>query len=1824
MKRMTAWLMALCIAATCALPVQAEEEKASGSGNGFQWAGVTQEGAEPGGSNASPDQTKQENKPTTEDNSETEETETSETEETETSETGNEEDGESDEEDSETQEEDDPENDAGEGDPESEDDPEPVKTEPETRINVDDAEASGGYAMTKEPASDWNDSYTVPSACGGVEVILGNGLMDGEQTDLSVSLKGPDGTGYLEEISLGAGPDRKTLLFEHLDSGDYMLTVTAKGYQRYEQNIRVEEEIKTAVIYTGFVELEGCAYEKGSVHPGAMLTGDHNGDGRIDDKDRDVILDAISSGNGMDLSDLQYYANSRAKIEDQVPLDSSLSGRLSGDAVAVNFNQAGTEAAGNTEDLFREAGSVSLKNKAGEALSEDNPAEIGFHLLGKEADNGKKIEQIVISMKEDKSIENGTVFLEVEGEDAPVEIEIRDGKPVVSSRMMSGRTTDTTGGEAPVLTIDLGGQVAVKKVAIRITGAAGTGNLVEITQVEFLNDMENRIPEPEMDVPEKLQVENGSKSFTLTWDPARNVTGYEVEISHAGETQVVRTASNRLEVKNFKDSKLKNGEVYTARVQSVNGAWRSGYGAWVEAVPQTAKKPDAPDNLRVTGGYRSLRMSWKDMEDTDTYQIYYRESGSASFQKITGVAANSYEIRGLKDQTRYEVYVTGVNELGEGAPSIRSEARTIAVQPAQMPSYGLLNESRGKGKVSAHIVSVTHRRGTMESSPLDTSSGSALGTVDKDFGSCYQIMDWDDGGEYVSADKGLLFTLDDYYKMNYITFAETEDIGSFCGASVFYYDKEHPNGVYAEQVSVVQRKDGNGRRYYAIKLAEPITANRIRLGFTRYGNLRNIVVAEVNFYHYDSLEDDILSLYADDLHTSLKSDVTKETIDALQKRLDTKDSKSGEYHPERTALQKELENARGLLDSGFNDIITVNPAIAAGYDAHLGFGGLNAWQPLGVTAYEGEQIVIYVGHDKLRAGSRSALQLIATQYHAEAGAFASVVADLRVGRNEITLPAIQSLACEGGGALYVQYTGSNEADRYAVRVSGGVKIPVLNLYKVTDEKQRAALITAYVEELDAHVAEQEALHKKVHEGTEADNKVNRAYDKQNCILGATDIMLDQMMLSVSSEQILAGLGSGSVQTRAGKLDQSLRAMDEMMALFYHHKGLSTEENAPASDRMPARHLNIRYMRMFAGAFMYASGNHIGIEWGSVPGLASAQPVVSEDNGKYISGRYFGWGIAHEIGHNINQGCYALAEVTNNYFALLAGTKDSNDTVRFQYPNVYQKVTSNTAGRASNVFTQLAMYWQLHLAYDRGYNYKIYDSYEAQHANLFYARVDSYARDTSLAPGGLELTGDRDQNLMRLACAAAGKDLTEFFLRWGLVPDEGTLHYAEQFPKEERALYYLTDDARGYEIEHGASGSIRGKQVISFGRATVEENSNAVQITLQCTADPEVILGYEIVRYHYENGQPVRQVVGFSTENTYTDYVSTINNRSLTYEVIPVDQFGYRAAPVLVGDVRISHDGSHDKSMWTITANMVSDSDITEPGSEQDPCEPVPVSGIYRLIDNEYKKNTYTGHTDGGDAIIELRLNRALAVCGMKFTSVGTPGAYEIQVSLDGSQWTTVKQGTWEEKAGSQTVYFENAGKDSWICTYDAAYVRLRAVGQSRLSMTELDLLGPSGDSISFGVKADSTQGAVGILQEDYVYEKKNGMEKKIPAGSLLFMGRYKGNPAYNMVVLYDASGSVIGGLDEAGVLNAEQIILADVPENGMLGEVSDGIWLYWISPDENGNVPQITGKVRAQMLRVNNALTNEGQRIVSDTLPLKIPDRLDGISLKNELEETEQ
>lgn len=1362
--------------------------------------------------------------------------------------------------------------------------------------------------------------------------------------------------------------------------------------------------------------------------------------------------------------------------------------------------------------------------------------------------------------------------------------------------------------------IHLGSQIAVKKVTLTIQGMQNNNNLAEISKVEFVNGMENRIPKPDMDIPTNLAVETGSEEFTLTWDACKNVTGYEVLIEHNGEQDTYTVKNNSLKVTSFNEKKLVNKEQYTAKVQSVNGTWKSGYSESVTAVPKADKKPDAPENVKAVGKYKSVEVSWKNMKNTEFYNLFYREKGQEEYTKIENITTNSYTISELKENVKYEIYLTGVNELGESDPSLTSTAQTTDLEPAVMPKYKQINTSE-EGQVSSHIASATRGRGEMKDSPLDLEGKTAWGTVDNNPASHFYMADWDDGGEYTDFNnKGFTFEFDQPYTMDTIGFQEVTAQGNFTRISLKYWDENGSEHVVDKNnLKIEARTDKNNKRYYFIRIAEPIQAKKISFGIGRdYSGLRVITVSEISFYNYDSLEDDIMGLYEDELHTVLKGSVTEQTIQDLRNRLQTKDEASGEYHPDKDRLEKELDNAEDILNNQLSEPILVHNTITT-RDTDRGFSGLNAWQPLGITAAAGEEITLFVGHNTMGTGSNTNLQLVATQYHAESGSVSKVVTTLKTGRNDVTIPKIWSTDEESGGALYIQYTGNNANDRYSVRVNGGVEVPTLDLYGVTDAQERQQRAEQYVEALKGYVEKMEAVHKKVHENS-GNESVEYEYSKENCILGATDILLDKMLFSLPAQQVLSGC-----EGNAQKLLDSMDAMEGMMNLFYQHKGLN--QTAPdEKDRFPQRHLNIRYQRMFAGAFMYAAGDHIGIGWNETAGMMTGVPVQS-DNGKYVSGRYFGWGIAHEIGHNINQSAYAYAEVTNNYFAVLAQAKDTNDSVRFEYPKVYEKVTSGTTGKSEDVFTQLGMYWQLHLAYDSGYNFKTYDNYEEQLNNLFFARMDTYARNTAKAPApqgiALTLSGDRDQDFMRLACAAAQKNILEFFERWGMIPNDETRSYAGQFETETRAIYYVNDDSRVYRLENSGSSLGSLGDVEAVGDDTTvsvnKDTANQVDFTLTSKTIPEEdVLGYEITRTMISGGQVEKEVVGFTTENQFSDHVTTVNNRVITYEVTVVDKYLNRSAAKTLTPVKIEHDGSLDKEFWTTTTKNMEAVHTEDPGEadEDTPCAPQQEAPILKAVDNK-TDTTYTGIA-GDEAEVLMQFNRKQIISGLKYTvNEGTAiKDYSIYVHGDNDEWTEVVKGSFDDKK-VQTVYFENVdGK--YVGTYSTDAVKLVIHNQkdTEISISELDVLGVTGDNVDFRSAQDGTS-AIGRLASDYQYGETEA--DKIPAGSIVFVGSYKGNPAYNVVLLYDQDGNIVGGTNTDGSLKAQQIILADVPETGNIQDVSDGTWIYWIDPQDSA---QLAGKqVRAELYRVNDAQTNEGQRLVSDSLYVEVPQEMPEIEL---------
>lgn len=1660
------------------------------------------------------------------------------------------------------------------------------------------------------------------TSTGQVNVSISPALALGKNVDFTAALTGNDGRILTKSMTLGTDAEPEEVRFSDIPDGYYTLKVSADGFADYEQTINVDKQAASVRLMTGFAD--GFDYSRGA-HPGTLLIGDANNDGVIDYSDVQQLTDAVDgrtnggvtdlNGDGkIDLVDLEYLAkgykifeNTQATLETIIP--STVIEPSAGDGTYI--------AGGRLEDLFVKDGCVRLGTIDGGFISADDPVVLRFDVT----DRGlaSRADGIVIAVSEDNPVTRAEVFVDYTDENGAEATQIALIENGVHHLLDDGSVTveqDSRGN----IRINLGGQIAVKKVTFKISGVKKESSIAEISYVEFVNGMENKISEPASDIPENLSASAENKSFTLSWDKCVNVTGYEVMITQGESSEVKRVSGCSLTVTSFNGGELKNGTEYTAAVQSVNGAWKSGWCDPITVIPKASARPDRPDGLTASGAYRSVRAAWKKAEDAERYNLYYKLRSDTEYTKIGNITATSYTITDLADKSEYVLYVTAENEYGESGPSLTAAASTTDVSAPVMPKYNLINTGEA-GEKGRHIISASQNHGLMMNSSMDEGAKTAWGTVDHDPNSYYLRTTWDDGGFNNIGSNGLFYEFDEEYTIqSFALFEAVPTSPNLFYTKVNYWDA---NGVQTSlnygQVSTIRKTDSEGRAYYLIKLPEKAQIKKIQIGLARYLASGNINVSEVYFYHYDTIEDDIAGLYEDDLHLVLRSDVTQETIDGLRARLNTPDPVSGEYNPDKERLETELKNAEDILNcKDLGDPVYIHNEISTS-DVNRGFGGLNAWQPVGVTAASGDTVTVYVGHNTKTTGAATNLQLVATQYHAESSAMATTVAALKVGANVIDIPKIWSIDEESGGALYIQYTGSNANDRYAVRVSGGVHVPVLDLYGVDDESEKLARAEAYIEELQAYVDGMEALHEQYH-ASSSNSSVNRySYSEQNCILGASDILLDNMLLSLPAKRILDGTGYGSVSDKAAQTVRSTDTIEDMMYLFYQHKGLN--DNAEnAIDRLPKGHLNIRYQRMFSGAFMYAAGNHIGVQWAESANPLALSGVVSDENGRYISGSYLGWGMTHEIGHCINQGAYAVAEITNNYFAQLARAKDTNSGMRFTYDNIYDKVTSGATGQAPSVSTQLGMYWQLHLAYDNGYNYKTYDNHSEQLANLFYARMDSYARTPALAPspGGVQLAlnGGTDQNLMRLACAAAEKNILEFFERWGKIPDSTTVQYASQFEKEQRTIYYADDDSRVYRIERPYGGYLgTGGNVQAVGADTsanvLWNDPSQVVISLSSENIPaDEVLGYEITRCTTSGGQVEKEVVGFTAGNTFTDYAAGLNNRVVTYEVTVVDKYLYRSAPKTLEPIKIQDDGSLDKTWWTISSTGLTASSIPYEGTADDdmPCAPKADDPILLAADGN-NGTEYIG-TISANAEITLSFNKFETVSGFRYTagSGAALGNYSIMVRTENGSWLEAASGYF---GGSGTVFFENADR-KYISTYKADAVKLVILDQAgqEISVAELDVLGVTGDDIDFRT-ADGIA-AIGVLSEDYRYG--SGESDVIPGGSIVFTGAYKGNPAYSVVMLFDQSGNIVGGTDSEGYLSAHQIILADDPGSGLLEDVANGTWIYWLSPEDSVSLSGIY-QVRAELYRVNNALTNEGERLVSDSVFVDVPQILPDISL---------
>ncbi len=1589
---------------------------------------------------------------------------------------------------------------------------------------------------------------------------------------------------YQYDITSNSNGTAACATFDSIPAGKYKMTVSSESYAEYTQDITILKGLTTKVELNNSKKKN--EYISGSQKHAVMSVGDVNADGSVDENDAEDMINAIESSNkegfdlnndnAVDIADLAYvtlnYGSNVTANELHI---------ISSENINADIGSSTSVVSGSLEDLTQNIDKfVQFSNSGNQEISEQNPIELSIN-INQPQDSPQTINGVLIKPPAGSVnlIESGNIEIEDEnGElysfymgDEPSAPAVASLKPYDISFASAGEDGFMLAqtAQAPrissqkakiqsdgTVVIDIGTQIAIKKITIKVTGAST--KLVDIAKVEFLNNMEDHISDPDYSIPQNIvlnQLSAGEDpSFEVNWDSQVNVTGYEVSVSSNGKEEIFPTNTNSITITSL-GGKLSTYVPYTVRVRSTNGSWKSPYSQSSVITLTADSAPPAPEYVVGEGRAEAIKVSWRDMRDTQHYSLFYREKGTENYNEIENITETSYVIPNLKPNVTYEFYVIGYNEHGASPASQLNQAVTKAAESVVMPKYKLINTSNGASKLTAHIKNV-------ENPSAAEVTGENIAVVDDDQSSYTSVSDWDTGVVYTNFANPIV-TLDQKYTIDTIRFSPSASQPyGYTGAKIRYLND---SGAWeAAECRLSQKQDKNGNIYYTAVANSPITSDTFQLCIRTF-NSRMITIAEMNFYYYDDLEDKINGLYEDTMHLKLKPEVSRQDIDSLYAQLDVADTVSGELHPDYDSLKKELDYAVELLNtSALADIVNVDTSVTPNADGHNDFAmSLSNYQPLGVVAKAGDEIIVYVGSPSEAEGTKTNLSLIATQNHGEAASWQADMGQLVVGRNVLTVPNIKTSAeSENGGSLYVAWSGNKNAREYSVRVSGGESIPVLNVAGISGE-QRSAAIEKYVAELETYVQGIEQKHNQNHADVQY---------RDDCIDNYTEIVMDNMMYSVPAIQVIKGLNGGGAQ----QLEKAIAAMEQQVDLFYQHKGYSKNVDEQSKNRYPVQRLNIRYHTMFTGAFMYAGGKHIGIEYSSVPELFSITPITADEMGRKIDGNYTGWGIGHEIGHVINSRSYTRAEVTNNYFAMLA-----TQAQRIDYDKVYKAVTKGSIGANVDVFTRLAMYWQLHMFYDNYYDFKTFDNNADQLENLFFARVDSYARDPLSAPkpGGIELKldGGSDDNFIRLACAGAQKNLLAYFEAWGLSANDETKSYASQFEEEEKKIQYMNNDARQYRLD---GGSAADSASVSASIVTAHENNivktNEIEISLS-NSGGNAMLGYEIIR----NGEPVAFVP--ADKSSYIDTITTGNNMVYEYSIVGYDKLLNKTQSVDIDPVKVMHDGSIGRDKWSIETNMLSDDDtVIKADGESGYCEDTKISAIEKVIKNE---GSYSGKTEQGNAEVIIDLGGKEQITALKYDGVAS--GYTIYVSEDKENWTEVKKGSFT--GSEETVYFNQPDREGYMYIFSADYVKI-AFDTDAVSLNNINILGPTSDNVEL------LDEGIGILENEFIYDNSTNVPMSIPAGSVVFTGIYKGNPAYNAVLLYDENGNIING---------EQIILAENPNGGELGNVSEGTWIYWIKPDD---IPsELPKKIKAQLYRVDDPIQMTGERLVSNTLTLDVP-----------------
>lgn len=1463
--------------------------------------------------------------------------------------------------------------------------------------------------------------------------------------------------------------------------------------------------------------------------------GDVNADGHVNTKDRDLMSEALgktdsenlavydlNGDNKIDIVDLAYVNHDIVSKGEAQIFDTTL---IAQKAIKTDKITEAVNVKGEVSSLFTDNNAEPVIISAKENSDLSIPIELN---------KPTEMEQIeVVTPDDNGAITEGkatVIYDDENGIEKQEEISF-DASVPEGVYLLGENGTNTRS-----VVISLGKRVAVKKIIINVTkveGQDGKPSYTVVQEVKFLKDIVPENPAMQSLCVKNVEAKPLNESVKLTWDEFPNISGYTVyyRMENEGAEQQLTVNTNSALV-----SGLKNLKTYYFTVVPISDGWQGKRSETVSAIPQPNSRPLKPDMITVTPMDGALSLSWKQTENATYYRVFYKKATDADYVEIPDgqIDAPKVVIGGLENKTVYHLYVVAGNNIGEGPKSDITEGipDKLKIEAPNIPTLNMMDRSN------------------IESIQMTNKNNVAAGEYPNGF-DVWNVADGDYGTHWTARayweSNQFTFTFKEPTEMNYMVYVPRLDGNyrkSLARYSITVWDED---GTQKDLVSGKNIAINSNVTGYMILPFEKTKVKKLAVSLAQWeGSPTGVSLAEAVFYESDDLESAVRGLFANDTYTELtaaaKADKSKtmETIKSLR----TQANDANGYYVDKDVLLDELKLAEDLLSGNENALGVIKADVqsrSTGADSQKYKQAGSDLQPLGVAAYS----TAYAERNKMsetkvtiyaHIPEGETVYVVPTQYYAEANDWQGGAIPLQSGRNIIEIPQMGTQTSERGGVLYLRYSGSR-ADEISLQIRQGVTpVPTLELsdwYSIT-ETERKERISKYVETLDKHV-----------EGLNKSNIELR-------IANATEISMPNVLLSVAAAPVLSAVKpTGADNTAAAqKLYNNVIAWEEFMSVVNTTQGIdNTLENSDMESRQ-----NIRYMRMFAKAFMYAAGSHIGIGYGSVSGTVSGKSVSLMNDGE-TSNNLFGWGLAHEVGHNMDK--LGKAEITNNIYSLMVQTYDGKQNTlpsrlekSNKYSGIYKKVAEGRPGLSNDVFVQLGMYWQLHLAYDDGDN-------PLSFYNRFFKKWKS---------GGVS----GDDGFALTASEIAGKNLTEFFEKWGMRLSDSTKKVLAEYPEETRKIQYLNDDSRRYRLNGGAAG---------IGTTTANaiidsENEKQVNLTFSTNADESSVLGFEISR----NGKTIAFVPHREGGlGTYTDIIGSANNQTFSYTVQAIDMLGNKiGAAADAGQIRISYVKTIDPSSYEMTRN--------------------------------------------NDGSISVVMNTPTAASGIKVTDAPKTGEYTVSVKRGNeSEFTIAKNGSFEKNESADEAYYvayfnkpKAASDDTRIWTYDAKEIEITGIPAN----ASVEFISYAGDNIEF-----TSDAAIGRLSADYVYDNGEGGMDVIKAGTLVVTGTYRGDPLYNTVQINGKFVSTDSETSEQTVteraIDGYSLLFAEIPEDGEVSDISDGIFIFVPNVQKEtelqGEISDcsavniLPAQIKAELYRTDTATSTDSKRMTSDTIWIESP-----------------